>query len=72
MYYTDHPIEQSASNFMYRVYGLMSVALSITAVTAYLVATTPAFYQALFYSSWLLMIIFIAQIGIVIAFIAFL
>jgi len=43
--YATSSISTRLANFMYRVYGLMTLALTVTAVTAYYVATTPALFK---------------------------
>ena len=53
-------------SFMQRVYGWMALALGISATTAYMVASTPSFVNALYTSPMLLLVLFIAQIGLVI------
>ncbi len=54
-------------NFMYGVYGLMSGALSITAITAYYVSRIPNIDTTLFGSPLLVTLIFIGQLALVIA-----
>jgi len=51
-------------DFMYKVYGWMSVALAITAGVAYWVASTPAIFNAIV-ASPLVIVLALAQIGIV-------
>ena len=58
--------EQTGTNFMYKVYGWMSFALAITAVTAWYVAATPIFYNAIMERPFLLILIFIGQLVLVI------
>jgi uncharacterized protein len=55
------------SEFMYRVYGWMMVGLMLTGAIAYYVSTVPAFYQALFSNTALLILLFVAQIVIALA-----
>lgn len=55
----------SAREFMYKVYGWMSVALAVTAAVAYYVGTTPAVYTQIFQSPVLLIGIVIAQVALV-------
>ncbi len=66
MYYTDHPVQETAYNFMYRVYGWMAVALSLTAVTAYWVASQPAFYTTLVRQPGLMFALILGQLALVI------
>jgi len=61
-----YSVQGSARDFMYKVYGWMSVALAVTASVAYYVATTPAVYTTLFKSPGLLLMIMLVQFGIVI------
>src|SRR5579872_1389435 len=65
MYYSDYPMEGNITNFMYRVYGLMAVALSVTAAIAYYVAQSPQFYQVLQTRPSVLFFIVIAQFALV-------
>jgi len=55
----------SIKSIMYAVYGWMTVALAVTAGTAYYIAQTPTFYQMLVDNSWLLFALFIGQISLV-------
>jgi FtsH-binding integral membrane protein len=55
------------SNFIAQVYSWMCVALAVTAATAWYVASTPAFAHRIIEQPWLLIVIFIAQLGLVIA-----
>lgn len=59
--------EYPHSNFMVQVYSWMSVALAVTAATAWYVASTPAFMQRITEQPWLLLLIFIGQLGLVVA-----
>jgi uncharacterized protein len=67
-----YSIEGRVQSLMYAVYGWMSVALIITAITAYYLALTPAFIMTLMKSPMLLILIFVVQIGLVIGLTAFL
>ncbi len=59
-------------DLMYRVYGWMFTGLSVTAATAYFVATSPKLIAAL-YAGWLpLLLIMIVQFALVFALSAFL
>lgn len=51
-------------DFMYKVYGWMSVALAITATVAYWVASTPVVFKTII-ASPLVIVLALAQIGIV-------
>ena len=54
------------TNLMYRVYAWMCLALTITAATAYYVASSPAIVNAIFNNSILLIGLFIGQLALVI------
>ncbi len=56
-------------DYMYKVYGWMSVALAVTASIAYYVGTTPAIYTEIFKSPVLFYGIVIAQIALAMFFI---
>lgn len=58
---------ESIMSFIYLVYGWMALALSITAAISYYISTNPAIYSYLFSSPGLPMLLFIAQLGLVIA-----
>lgn len=64
MLYTGYPTSRTSESFMYAVYAWMAAALSVTAVVAYAVATTPHMIRTLYSSPWLLLGIFIAQIAL--------
>lgn len=64
MIYTGYPTSRSAESFMYAVYAWMAAALSVTAVVAYAVATTPHLMRTLYSSPLLLFGIFAAQIAL--------
>ncbi len=59
--------EYAQSNFMAKVYGWMCAALAVTAGTAWYVASTPAFFNRVMEQPFLLLLIFIAQLGLVVA-----
>jgi uncharacterized protein len=63
MWQENYAVPGSARDFMYKVYGWMAAALTVTAGVAYYVASTPAIYSTIFKSGlvWPLML---AQIGI--------
>lgn len=54
------------ANFMYRVYGLMALALIVTGITAYYVAATPALIKGIYGSPWIVLGLFIFQFALVI------
>jgi len=66
MLYTGYPTSRASESFMYAVYAWMAAALSVTAVVAYAVATTPHMIRTLYSSPFLLFGIFIAQIALVV------
>jgi len=59
--------EHTNDAFMYRVYGWMAAALAVTAATAWYVFSTAWFYQAVLDKPFVLLLLFIAQIGLVVA-----
>ena len=60
-------MESSQSrSFMQRVYGWMALALVVSATTAYVVASSPAFVHALYGNMLLLLVLMIAQVGLVV------
>lgn len=67
MFNSDYAFENNISQFMYRVYGWMSVALVITAAVAYYISTQPSITMAIYSKPALLIGIFIAQIALVLA-----
>ncbi len=56
------------SQFMYKVYGWMSAALTISAVTAYSVYSNPAIFYAIMSNKLLFYGLVLAQLGLVIFF----
>ena len=63
----EQTLQDRLVNFMYGVYGLMSGALALTAVTAYFISTIPHIQVTLFGSPLLMALIFIGQFALVIA-----
>ena len=63
----EHSLQDRLVSFMYGVYALMSGALSVTAVTAYMVSRIPNIEVTLFGSPMLMMMIFLGQLALVIA-----
>lgn len=55
-----------ATNLMYGVYGWMSCALAITAGIAYYVAATPPVFMFIYQNPAILIVLFLAQLGLVI------
>lgn len=65
MWQENYSTQVSARDFMYKVYGWMSVALAVTAGVAYYIASTPAIYMSLFKSPGLLFGICLIQLATV-------
>ena len=65
MFQSEQTMQDRLVNFMYGVYGLMSGALTITAITSYFVSRIPNIETTLFGSPLLVMLIFIAQLALV-------
>jgi len=61
-----YPQEESSVNFMYKVYGYMSLALAVTAAVAYFVFQNPVMYAYVKSSPWLLIGMFFLQLVLVI------
>jgi FtsH-binding integral membrane protein len=61
-----HVQEKAQTNFMYKVYGWMCAALAVTAVTAWYVAASTTFFNAIIAHPFMLLGIFIAQLSLVI------
>lgn len=72
MYYEELPAQERIANFIYRVYGLMSLALFITASTAYYVYRTPIIYQQFIGRPGALFFLFMLQLIFVFILSAFL
>lgn len=72
MDYSVLSINERLTRFMYRVYGIMAMALTATAATAYYVATTPAMFNKIFGSPALAMGLIIAQLVLAVVFSIFL
>jgi FtsH-binding integral membrane protein len=66
MFQSDQTMQERLINFMYGVYGLMTGALTITALTAYFVARIPNIETTLFGSPVLMTFIFIGQLALVV------
>lgn len=65
-YNAQQPIQTGAHNsLMYRVYGWMALGLTITAAMAWYVAATPLLRNAIFQHWWVLLLLCIAQLGLV-------
>ncbi len=66
MFQSEQSLQDRLVNFMYGVYGLMSGALALTAVTSYFIATIPNISTTLFGSPLLVTLIVIGQLALVI------
>ena len=66
MFKAEYPHVQRVANLMYGVYGWMSCALTITAGIAYYVAATPKIFMFIHQNPGVLIMLFLAQIGLVI------
>lgn len=64
--------EYSYSNFIAQVYSWMCAALAVTAATAWYVVSMPIFVHRILEQPWLLVLIFIGQLGLVIVLSSFL
>ncbi len=62
----NYTMPTSARDFMYKVYGWMSVALAATAAIAYYIGSTPAMYTPILQNKILFFGIMIAQLAIVV------
>lgn len=66
MMHDDYSVSPRIHSFMYSVYGWMAGALLFTAMTAFYVATTPAVFEWIYGNTIILILLFVAQIGLVI------
>lgn len=66
--FVEYSFQKQISNFMYAVYAWMSVGLTIAAVTAYSIASSPAFFLTLRQTPLLMFGIMIGQVILVIMF----
>ncbi len=66
MVFMEKPVAGFARTLLHRVYGWMAAGLATTAITAYIVANTPAFVEVLFKNIWLIFVLFIAQLALVV------
>ncbi|MBT3455600.1 Bax inhibitor-1/YccA family protein [bacterium] len=65
MRYSEYQMEQTVGQFMQKVYGWMSFALAMTAAVAYYISTTD-FFLKLVANPLLLMVIVLAELGLVV------
>lgn len=65
MFHQEQTVQDRIINFMYGVYGLMTGALTITAITAYGIAQIPNIEITLFGSPLLITLLFIGQLALV-------
>ncbi|MFC1842253.1 Bax inhibitor-1/YccA family protein [Candidatus Dependentiae bacterium] len=63
--------EYSAANFMYKVYGWMSLGLAVTAGVAFYIFKNPSLYAPIEKNPWLLIVLIILQLVLVIVLSAF-
>jgi len=66
MMHNDYSASSRIHSFMYSVYSWMACALLVSAFTAYYVATTPAIFEWIYGNTFILITLFIVQIGLVI------
>lgn len=66
MEYTMQSLQEKLADFMYKVYGLMGLAVGVTAVTAYYIAQNPALYKPLLTRPGIFFIVVIIQFALVI------
>lgn len=71
MFANEYEFDQRISSFMAGVYGWMGCALAVTAGTAYYVASTPAIFNYIYTHTFIIVALFMAQIGLVFAISAF-
>jgi len=67
MFANGYEFDQRVSSFMAGVYGWMGCALAITAGTAYYVASTPVVFNYIYTHTFVVVGLFIVQIGLVLA-----
>lgn len=65
MIYSNYNPARSISSYMYAVYAWMAAALSVSAVSAYVVAHSPALFNFIYHNPAVLIILFLVQIGMV-------
>jgi FtsH-binding integral membrane protein len=56
---------ERVTTFLQKVYGWMFVGLAITAVVAYMVASSPTLTQSIFSNQWLFIGLILAELGLV-------
>ncbi|MGB8366865.1 MAG: Bax inhibitor-1/YccA family protein [Candidatus Babeliales bacterium] len=62
----DYPITSRIHSFMYSVYAWMTCALLLSAFTAYYISATPTVFNWIYSNTFVLIIVVVAQIGLVI------
>lgn len=67
MEYSTQSLHEKLTSFMYRVYGLMGIAFSCTALTAYYIAQHPTLYKPLMKSPGIFFVVLLVQFALVIA-----
>lgn len=71
MNYTGYTLTESVKNFMYRVYAWMAGGLALTAATSYYIFSNPTLFNYIFRNWFIVVVLFIAQLGFVISLQAF-
>lgn len=71
MYNQDHSSKSSFASLMQKVYGWMSLALTITGGVAYYVANSPQLINMFLNNNWIFLFLVFAQLGLVVALSAF-
>ncbi len=66
MMHEDYSVSGRVHSFMYSVYAWMACALLVSSLTAYYVAVTPAIFEWIYGNIFVLIMLFVAQIGLVI------
>jgi len=66
MMHDSYSVSSRINSFMYSVYSWMACALLVSAITAYYVAATPAIFEWIYGNTFVLIALFIVQIGLVI------
>lgn len=67
MNYTGYTATQAVRSFVYKAYGWMAVGLTLTAATAYYLFMNKALFAAIFKTPMVPLVLFLAQLGLVIA-----
>lgn len=62
----NYSMTEIAKNLMYKVYGIMALALTVTAAVAYYLASQPFLMYKMVHNSWLVFGLFLVQLSLVI------